>query len=323
MEGRSRVSGKPQVTRASASGKVILFGEHAVVYGRPALAVPVTDVKAVATVDAGRSEPGVTIYAHDIGRTIDVGCAEADEPLSLTVHNTLSVLDLRPGEVQLAVHVHSSIPIASGMGSGAAVATAIVRALSKHLGRPLDAGAVSSLVFETERVYHGTPSGIDNTVVAFEQPVYFRRGDPIAILEVGQPFWLAIADSGVPSLTRQTVADVRSAWQRSPEDYERLFDRIGALVDEARAAIEESKGRSLGTLMNENQGLLRRLKVSSPKLERLIDAAHRGGASGAKLSGGGVGGNIVAAVTEESAAQVRKCLLDAGAAQVILTKVER
>jgi mevalonate kinase len=323
MEGRPRLSTKPHVTYASAPGKVILFGEHAVVYGRPALAVPVTDVQAVATIDAGRPEPGVTIRAHDIGRTIDVGRAEADEPLSLTVRNTLSALGLRLEQVRLAVHVRSSIPIASGMGSGAAVATAVVRALGEHLGHPLDAGTVSSLVYETERVYHGTPSGIDNTVVAFEQPVYFRRGDPIVVLGVGQPFWVAIADSGVPSLTRQTVADVRSRWQRCSEAYEQLFDRIGALVDAAKAAIEGSEVESLGPLMDENQALLRQLGVSSPELERLIEAARTGGAQGAKLSGGGVGGNIVAAVAEESVDRVRECLLDAGAVQVIVTRVER
>jgi len=323
MEGRSRLSRKPRVTRASAPGKVILFGEHAVVYGRPALAVPVTDVQAVATVDAGRSEPGVTVHAHDIGRTIDVGQAEADEPLSLTVRNTLSALGLRLDEVQLAVHVRSSIPIASGMGSGAAVATAVVRALGKHLDHPFNADTVSSLVYETEQVYHGTPSGIDNTVVAFEQPVYFRRGEPIAILEVGQPFWVAIADSGAPSLTRQTVADVRSARQRCPEAYERLFDEIGALVDTARAAIEGGEVGALGPLMNQNQALLRQLGVSSPALEGLIEAARKGGALGAKLSGGGVGGNVVAAVNEESADRVRGHLMDAGAVHVIVTRVEK
>jgi len=323
MEGRSRLSRKPRVTRASAPGKVILFGEHAVVYGRPALAVPVTDVQAVATIDAERPEPGVTVHAHDIGRTIDVGQAEADEPLSLTVRNTLSALGLRLDEVQLAVHVRSSIPIASGMGSGAAVATAVVRALGKHLDHPFNADTVSSLVYETEQVYHGTPSGIDNTVVAFQQPVYFRRGESIAILEVGQPFWVAIADSGVPSLTRQTVAAVRSAWQRCPEAYERLFDEIGALVDTARAAIEGGEVGALGPLMNQNQVLLRQLGVSSPALEGLIEAARKGGALGAKLSGGGVGGNVVAAVNEESADRVRGCLMDAGAVHVIVTRVEK
>ncbi len=311
------------MTRASAPGKVILFGEHAVVYGRPALAVPVTDVQAVATVGPGCAGPGVTIHAHDIGRTIDVRQAEADEPLSLTVRNTLSALGLGLDQVQLAVHVRSSIPVASGMGSGAAVATATVRALSGHLGRPLDVATVSSLVYETERVYHGTPSGIDNTVVAYEQPVYFRRGDPITVLHVGRPFWLVVADSGVRSLTRQTVADVRAQWECAGATYERIFDQIGTVVDAARAAIERGEAASLGPLMAENQELLRQLGVSSAELERLIGAALQGGAWGAKLSGGGRGGNVVAVVARERADRVQKCLLDAGAAQVIVTEVGR
>jgi mevalonate kinase len=265
----------------------------------------------------------VTIYAHDIGYTMDVSQAAADEPLSLTVRNTLEALGLETDEVQLALHVRSSIPVASGMGSGAAVATAIVRALSAYLGCPLDVATISSLVFETERVYHGTPSGIDNTVVAYEQPVYFRQGDPITVLDVGRPFWLVVADSGVPSLTRDTVADVRARWERCPATYEQLFDRIGAVVDAARAAIEGGEAARLGPLVSENQELLRQLGVSSVELEKLIGAALEGGARGAKLSGGGRGGNIVAVVAQDRVDRVRRSLLDAGAAQVIVTEVER
>ena len=309
------------MTRASAPGKVILYGEHAVVYGRPALAVPVTDVQAVATVSARRGVPGVTIHAHDIGRTIDVSTAKDDEPLSLTVRNTLAALGLCLEQLQLALHIRSTIPVASGMGSGAAVATAIVRALSEHLGQPLDVATISSLVYETECIYHGTPSGIDNTVVAYEQPVYYRRGDPITVLDVGRAFWLVVADSGVPSLTRGIVADVRARRERWPAIYERLFDRIGAVVDAARAAIERGEVLSLGPLMAENQELLRQLGVSSAQLERLIGAALGGGAWGAKLSGGGRGGNVVAIVAEESADRVRQHMLDAGAVQAIVTEV--
>jgi mevalonate kinase len=301
---------------------VILFGEHAVVYGRPALAVPVTDVQAVATVGPGRAGAGVTIYAHDIGRTVDVGPDEDDEPLGLTVRNTLRAIGLGLDDVQLVVHLRSTIPVASGMGSGAAVATAIVRALGEHLGHPLDSAAASSLVYETERVYHGTPSGIDNTVVVYERPVYFRRGHPITILQVGRPFSLVIADSGVPSLTRETVADVRACRERCPERTERLFDQISAVVEAARLTIEEGVASSLGPLMTENQALLRQLGVSSERLERLIEGALDGGAWGAKLSGGGRGGNVVAVAAGGDVDRVRRSMLEAGAAQVVVTRVE-
>jgi mevalonate kinase len=310
------------VTEACAPGKVILFGEHAVVYGRPAIAVPVNQVQAVASVEPGRDDPGVTVCATDIGCIWDVASAPLDEPLSLTVRNTLSHIGVDLQDVRLVITIRSSIPVASGLGSGAAVATALVRALSAHLACPIDDAVVSSIVYETEKIHHGTPSGIDNTVVSFGQPVYFQRGHPIALFEVKQPFWLAIADTGVPSLTRAAVADVRVAWERDRAQVERTFDQIAAVVDAARLAIEEKGADGLGALMDQNQRLLRALQVSSVELERLIEAALRAGAWGAKLSGGGRGGNMIAAIAPDRAGVVSDALYAAGARNVIVTQVE-
>lgn len=304
-----------------APGKVILFGEHAVVHGRPAIAVPVMEVQARAQVIDSPGRRGVTIHAEDIGQVIDVANAPQDEPLSATVRLALARLGFRVGDVQLQVTLRSSIPVASGLGSGAAVATALVRALCAHLGRAMDAATLSAVVYETEKLFHGTPSGIDNTTVVFEQPVYFCQGQPIRTLKVGRPFWLAIADTGVPSLTKVAVADVRAALEREPERYGRLFDEIGMVADRGRRAIEEGRTESLGPLMDENQDLLRRLDVSSPELEALIAAARRGGAQGAKLSGGGRGGNMIALVQAADADRVQAECLAAGAKRVFVTKV--
>jgi mevalonate kinase len=309
------------LARGYAPGKVILYGEHAVVYGRPAIAVPVTEVRAEVIVEDATSRPGITLYAPDIGRTVDLESAPRDEPLSLTVRNTLACLGIEVYAHPLKLTIHSSIPVASGMGSGAAVATAIVRALSEHLGRPLDAEAVSAIVYETEKVHHGTPSGIDNTVIAYEQPVVFCQGRPIAPFHAAKPFWLAIADTGVSSLTKSAVADVRAAWQRDPVRCERIFCQIGMLVDGAQRAIEGGQVASLGPLMDRNQDLLRELEVSSPELEALIEVAHREGARGAKLSGGGRGGNMIALIEPGSAERIRRALIAAGARSVIVTKV--
>jgi mevalonate kinase len=319
--GEEPTIGRLLLTLAHAPGKAILLGEHSVVYGRPAIAVPVTEVQATATVEKTRGMPGVTICAQDIGCTIDVASAGLDEPLSVTVRNTLAHLGVGLDDVQLSLTIRSSIPIASGLGSGAAVATAIVRALSAHLGHPLDAETASSIVYRTEKIHHGTPSGIDNTVVAFARPVYYCRGQPIETFTVKQPFWIAIADTGVPSLTKETVADVRARRERDTEWCERTFDRIGALVDRARAAIEGGQVALLGSLMSENQRRLRELDVSSPELEVLIEAALDAGAHGAKLSGGGRGGNMIALLAPEAAESVRSALLAAGARNVIVTKV--
>jgi mevalonate kinase len=303
-----------------AFAKVILFGEHSVVYGHPAIAVPVTDVRATVAVDDAPPGSGIVIHATDIDRTIDLRAAPPDEPLSLTVRNTLAHIK-QATMPDLTLTIRSTIPVASGLGSGAAVATAIVRALSAHLGQPLDAAAVSGLVYETEKRFHGTPSGIDNTVVAFEQPVYFRKGHPIEVFGVKTPFWIAIADTGLPSLTVESVGDVRAAWQRDPQQYNAIFDRIGALVDRARQAIETGETTLLGPFMQKNQGLLRQLDVSSPDLETLIAAARQAGAAGAKLSGGGRGGNMIALIEPDNADRVRRALLAAGAKHVLVTQV--
>jgi len=308
------------VTTASASGKVILFGEHAVVYGRPAIAVPVTQLRAWATVDDAPSGAGCTIIAADLNRRISLADAPPDDPLALIVRLTLAELGITQ-EPDWTITLRSDIPIASGLGSGAAVSTAIVRALAEHAGRPLPPDVVSGLVYETERLHHGTPSGIDNTVVAYERPVYFVRGQAPQPLRVGADFWLAIADTGTPSPTKLAVGDVRRAWEADRERYESLFDEMGRIAEAARRAIETGRVGELGLLMDENQRLLAAIGVSSPLLEQLCAAAKRAGADGAKLSGAGRGGNLIALVTSQTAGRVAAALQAAGAVMVTISRV--
>ncbi|MBC7232500.1 MAG: mevalonate kinase [Chloroflexi bacterium] len=313
------------MTTACAPGKVILCGEHAVVYGRPAIAVPVTQVRACATVaEAGEGE-GLRIHATDLQLWHRVGtaipAAHPAYPLETTVQHTLQRLGIAYLP-DLTLTISSTVPIARGLGSGAAVATAIVRALAQHLGQPLSPQEVSDLVYQTEVIHHGTPSGIDNTVIAFEQPVFFVKGKPIETLRVQRPFWLVIGDTGIRGPTKEVVGDVRRAWQAQPERYEALFDRMGSIARQAREAIESGKVEALGKLMDENQELLRAIGVSSPELEKLIYAARAAGALGAKLCGAGRGGNMIALVRRGQAQHVAKALRDAGASLVIVTKVQ-
>ena len=308
------------VTTASAAGKVILFGEHAVVYGRPAIAVPVARLRAWASVDDAPPGAGCTVVAADLNRRLSPADAPPDDPLALIVRLTLARLGLA-AEPDWMITLRSDIPIASGLGSGAAVSTAIVRALAEHAGRSLLPDVVSALVYETERLHHGTPSGIDNTVVAYEQPVYFVRGQPPQPLRVGGEFWLAIADTGVASPTKLVVEDVRRAWQADPTRYEALFDEMGSIAERARPVIERGQVSELGPLMDENQQLLSAIGVSSPLLEQLCAAARQAGAGGAKLSGAGRGGNAIALVTPETAQGVARALRAAGAVRVVISQV--
>lgn len=309
------------MTAAYASGKIILFGEHAVVYGRPAIAVPVTQVRARATVEGAAEGRGITIVARDLGRTYRLDQAPPDDPLRRIVVLTLERLGVGLDQ-DLTITISSTIPIARGLGSGAAVSTAMARALSKHFGKELSPRAISDLVYEVEKIHHGTPSGIDNTVIAFERPVYFVKDKTCEVFQVKRPFIVAIADTGVPSPTKVAVSDVRDAWRREPSRYDRLFDQIGEIAVRARQAIEGGMIEEMGRLMDENQRLLREIGVSSPELERLIEAARQAGALGAKLSGAGRGGNMIALVTEETKETVVETLREAGAKGVIVTEVK-
>lgn len=308
------------LTVAHAPGKVILFGEHAVVYGQPAVAVPVLDVRATAAIDDAPSGSGITVVAKDLNRTFHLFDVPRDDPLRVIVSATLARLGVGM-RVDLKITVSSTIPVARGLGSGAAVSTAIARALGKHLGHWLTSRAVSDLVFETEKIYHGTPSGIDNTVIAFEKPVYFVKDKIRDVFWVRKPFQLVIGDTGIVSPTKVAVGDVRAAWKQDRKRYEEIFDEIGTLAHMGREAIETGDVEAIGRLMSANQKMLRLLDVSSPELEGLIEAARQGGALGAKLAGAGRGGNMIAVVTPETVGQVSMMLRLAGAKNVIETEV--
>jgi mevalonate kinase len=310
-----------QMPFGRAPGKVILLGEHAVVYGFPAIAVPVTEVQAQAHVEAGPPGQGVVVLAPDLGRRIVVREAELDEPLASIVHLTLRRLKQAP-DPDLTVTVRSTVPMARGMGSGAAVSTAIVRGLAKYYGAWLASQAVSDLVYETEVIYHGTPSGIDNAVVSFEKPVHFAKDRLCEVFWVGEPFLLMVADTGIESPTKEVVGDLGRRYAAEPERYRPLFERVGEIAVQGRGAIEAGQLRALGTLMDENHGLLQEMGISCPELDSLVAAARREGALGAKLSGAGWGGNMIALVTAETEGCVGMALRLAGAERVIATEVQ-
>ncbi len=333
-----------------AAGKVILFGEHAVVYGRPALAVPVTQVWAEAAVEPAPPGTGLTIYAADLDEEIALRTAPADHPLAAAVRLALAqvrgqestglqlpVSGFQP-EPDWRVTIRSTIPVASGLGSGAAVSAAIIRAImaaQQRIGKsmngedtirnmqyyPIPPAVLSALVYEIERLHHGTPSGIDNTVIAYEQPVYFVRGRPPEPFAIGRPFRLVIGDTGIRSPTRIAVGDVRAGWAAEPVRFEALFDAVAKVVEAARVAIAAGEPEQLGPLMDENHVLLRQIGVSCAELDTLVAVARSAGALGAKLSGAGRGGNMIALVTAETAATVAEALRSAGATQVIVTEV--
>jgi mevalonate kinase len=270
------------------------------------------------------------VLASDIGLEADLKRLPTDHPLAVAVKSVFKELGASRVPA-FTLQVSSTIPIAAGLGSGAAISTAVIRAVSTFLGHPLPDPWVSELVFEVEKLLHGTPSGIDNTVIAFARPVYFQRqpesssqpeSNRIETFDVGAPIPLVIGDTGVRSPTAVSVGDLRKAYEQDPAHYEPLFDRVGEIAASAQKLIEAGRISGLGPLMDENQILLRHLGVSSPELDRLVSAAKNAGALGAKLSGGGRGGNMIALVQPDQQAQVAEALCQAGAVRTILTLVQ-
>ena len=274
--------------RFTAPGKIILFGEHAVVYGKPAIAIPVSGMRASAWSEP--NEGGLTINALDLNEKFDL--QNSSNQFSILAQTILS--QNKQKEPNLTINLSSKLPQGSGMGSSAATATAVCKALANHLGVDLDANQVSNLVFNAEKIVHGTPSGIDNTVIAYEMPVYFVKGKKPITFMPGKRFYLVIGDTGIEASTKETVEKVRKAWQKEPGLMEGYFSEISIVTEKGRLAIEQGKTELVGEIMDKNHELLNSIGVSHKKLEELIDIANKAGALGAKLTGGGGGGNMVA-----------------------------
>ena len=314
-------------TTATAPGKIILFGEHSVVYRRPAIAAPVTQVSTRAVIQANPRGPAGEVYIQAPNIDLDAHLADlpAKHPLVVAILGVVTALQVSRLPA-MNIRITSTIPVSAGLGSGAAVSVAVIRALGAFLGHPLPDEKVSNLAYEVEKLHHGTPSGIDNAVISFAKPVYFRRVDQdnttIETFQAADPLPFVIADTGIPSPTAEAVSLVRRGWQADQELYENIFDAVETIVLAARQAIEGGTQEALGMLMDENQELLVKMGVSSPELDILVQSAREAGALGAKLSGGGRGGNMIALVTPETASLVTAALKRSGASHTILTHVK-
>lgn len=311
----------PAIT-SSAPGKVILCGEHAVVYGQPAIALPVHQVRTKTTITSRPASPTgeVLILAPDIHLDILLEDLEPDQPLRAAIIYLMEALaiDSLPA---CEIRINTTIPLAAGLGSSASVTVSLVRALSQFLGHPLPDETVNQITFEVEKIHHGTPSGIDNTVITYQTPVLFQRGEPLQRLDILNGFTLVIADSGFPASTADTVAGVRHRWQQDIETYDNLFARIGNTVARVHGILRTGTLSEHGDLLTENHQLLRALGVSTPTLDALVDAAIDAGASGAKLSGGGGGGNVIAVATPQTVNRITEALKMNGAVGVIVSEI--
>ena len=280
----------PQGAAGRAAGKVILLGEHAVVYGSHALALPIPGA-VTARVSAGGSGSTITIPEWGIDSRVDATDSTGIGPAVLLIMREFGV-----EEGSFRVELHSSLPRAMGLGASAAFAVALARAFAGELGLDLDDEAINAIAFKCETLAHGTPSGIDNTLATYSRPLLFRKDEGLELeaLELSELPPVVIACSHTPGLTREQVARVRERRERNPERLDAIFAEMGRLSRDGAEALRAGDYERLGELMNIGQGLLNAIGVSTAELEGMVELARAAGASGAKLTGGGGGGSIVA-----------------------------
>ena len=295
---------------ASAPAKTILFGEHAVVYNEPAIAIPLPQARTtVSFVDTPSACDGFRLLSQSTGLDRSFASLSRKSPLKILIRELCKRFGIRELPAQTLL-IESDIPVAAGLGSGAALSVAIIRAFMQRFQKTLSTQKISDLAYQIEIIYHGNPSGIDNTVIAFEQPLIFRRGQPPRCIEASkESLHLLVVDSGIRSRTADVVADVRLHYAEN----EASIHQIGRLIEPAIIAIKSGDIRTLGSLMNENQTCLEKIHVSCPALDEMIAFAREQGALGAKLTGAGRGGNIIAlAENEEQTTALRLSLLKKG-----------
>ncbi|MDB4990059.1 MAG: Mevalonate kinase [Myxococcaceae bacterium] len=274
-------------------GKVILLGEHSVVHGRPALALSVERGSEVSV--APSSADRTTLQIEPWSVEVDSGSEPnlGREPLQQALQVARSFYhDAR----EFSLHATMRLPSGAGMGSSAALGVAVLRALDLARGLTRSDDDIYQRSLAWERVFHGNPSGVDNAMATHGGMALFKKGEPLTRVVPRHPVSLVVAYSGSSSSTKIMVDSVARHFEREPERIGKVFDAIAAIVTNGKLALEQGELKSLGQLMTMNHKLLSGMMLSTDALEEMIAAAMAAGALGAKVTGAGGGGCMVALV---------------------------
>lgn len=277
------------IGKGSAPGKVILMGEHSVVYGKPAIALPFFGVSC--DVHLKSIEGPIRIMSSRYEGLLDE-IPEDFEGIKNLIYYTLNYL--KKEKSGLLFVIHSTIPISRGLGSSAAVSVALVRAIFDAYNMELDSELLSELVFVAESIHHSNPSGLDAITIINENFIVFQKDKPYEILRPQLKGFLVISDSNQIGNTKESVRNVKKNLKNDPSKYMDIVDELGKLTIKSISTIRNDDVTSLGAEMNKAHALLKDLGVSNAKLDKLVSVALKNGAIGAKLTGGGNGGCIIA-----------------------------
>lgn len=310
-----------KATRKSAIGqahsKLILIGEHAVVYNEPAIALPFDTLKVEARI---KQIAGKVRFVSDFfkGNLEEIpekmhGLAECVEAVCRTLNQPIT---------DFQIELDSSIPIGRGLGSSAAIAVSLVRGLYHFFKKDLDRDVLVSFVDLAEKYAHGTPSGIDREGTTSSHPIFFQREEKVEQVRIARPLHLVVADTGRVGDTHASVASVKAQYRTDKEVTAQRIEEIGRLTILSRQSMENGDLVELGKLLDQAHLELQALGVSDPGLDYYVEVSKKAGALGAKLTGGGRGGCMFAlARSFEQAKEIEMALKDSGAADTWYCKI--
>ena len=276
-------------------GKVILFNEHFVVYEIPAIVSAIGDYTTAEVKPKNREEDKDFRIIDERPETPGYK-AKKSEQQNRSIELMLDMAKIEVGNHTLEVKFCGNLLAASGVGASAASCAAFARALNDEYNLGMDDEAINQMAYEGEKAYHGSPSGVDNTAATYGGLIQFTKGKPPKFdrIRTPTPVEIVMGNTGLVTNTVKAVSEVKERQEKEPDKYAKIFDHARELIPRAKTALEAGEYRTIGELMFENHRLLQEIEVSCPELDHLVNIAMQNEAWGAKMTGSGLGGYMIA-----------------------------